>query len=430
MISVRRRLLAGLIALVIAVDGLAVFLTYQRAEVSTSLLLDYQLQQMALSLRAQGQAAPDTPISPQGEDFAVQVWNKDGTPVYESPKGLRFPEDIPEGYANLQVEDQRWRAFQIETPRRIILVAQLAGIRERLARTIALKTIAPLLLLTPLVAVAIWLIVVRTLEPIKRVVAEVRSRDADTLAPLRTEGLPQEIAPIVAEVNRLLERLSAAFQVQRSFIGDAAHELRSPLTALRLQVQLLEGAKGEREGAETRAKLLAGVERATNLVQQLLTLARNEPGATTTAPVKLKLGDVVREAITECASFSIARGIELAFEPRDEVELVGHAESLRALVRNLVDNAIRYTPRGGHVLVRLASENAAACIEVEDSGPGIQPYERERVFDRFYRGRNTTEDGTGLGLSIVRNVVSRHRGSVALGESKLGGLKVSVTLPG
>ncbi len=418
-------------ALAIVVDGLAGLLTYRRAQVSTSLLLDYQLQQMALSLRAQGAAAPDAPISLQGDasDFEIQIWNKDGAPVYSSPSPVQFPHRVADGYSDLEIGRSRWRVFTIETPRRIILVAQLSVIRERLARSVALKTIAPLLLLTPLLAVAIWLIVVRTMEPIKRVVSEVRSRDADTLRPLASAGLPYEIEPLVAEVNRLLERLSTALQMQRSFIADAAHELRSPLTALSLQIQLFSGAQDERAREEIRVKLVAAMARARNLVQQLLTLARSEPGAAMAEVGQLNLSGIVREAISECASYSISRRTDLAFETDSEVEMVGDADSLRVLVRNLVDNAVRYTPPDGKVLVRLSESRTEATLEVEDSGPGLPEAERERVFDRFYRGADSAEGGTGLGLAIVKSIALRHRGVVKLSRAPMGGLRATFILP-
>jgi signal transduction histidine kinase len=429
--SVRRRLLVGLTALALTVDGLAGLLAYRRALVSTGILLDYQLQQMALSLRSQGEPQPDVPITPQsdGSDFVIQIWNKDGTPIYNSRPEVRLGHDAAEGYMTLQAGGDSWRAFSMHTPRRVILVAQLSGIRHHLARSIAVKTVAPLLILTPLLAIAIWFIVVRTLEPIKRAVVQVRSRDADSLLPLAVADLPQEIEPLVAEFNRLLERLAAAFKVQRSFIADAAHELRSPLAALRLQVQLFSGARDEAEREEIRQKIIAAVDRAGMLVQQLLTLARNEPGAATTELGPLSLSATVQEAISECADYAISRGTDIAFEPEADVDMVGNAESLRMLARNLVDNAVRYTPANGKVLVRLSESRDEAILEVEDSGPGLAAIERERVFQRFYRGHNSPESGTGLGLAIVSTITQRHRGTVRLDNASMGGLKVSVRLP-
>jgi two-component system OmpR family sensor kinase/two-component system sensor histidine kinase QseC len=431
MISVRRRLLAGLLALVVTVDGLAGVLSYRRALHSTGTILDYQLRQMALSLRDQGAATPQVHIPAEDQDFVVQIWNSNGSPVYSSRPDLPFTRQALLGYTDLSVKDESWRAFALQTAQRVILVAQPWRVREALAGHAALRTLAPLLVLTPLLAVAIWWMVVRTLAPIRRVASEVQHRDADSLSPVAAQGLPLEIEPLVSALNRLLERLAGAFQAQRAFIADAAHELRSPLTAVRLQLQLLGRAHDEAERQQALDKLGQAVERASLLVQQLLTLARSEAGGAVAPFAPLPLDTVVREGVTECASLAVSRGTDLALEMAGAVTIHGDADALRVLVRNLADNAIRYTPQGGRVLVRLDAdtETGAAQLEVEDSGPGIPPAERERVFARFYRGAGAIGSGSGLGLAIVAAVAGRHRAQVRLGQSPLGGLKVTVRFP-
>jgi signal transduction histidine kinase len=311
----------------------------------------------------------------------------------------------------------------------VILVAQPWRVRQSLAGGVALRTLAPLLILTPLLAFAIWWTVLRTLAPIGRVVGEVQRRDADSLAPLIATDLPREIEPLVAELNRLLERLAVAFQAQRAFISDAAHELRSPLTALRLQLQLLGRAADQPARDEALGKLGEAMDRCGALVQQLLTLARNEPGAVANAFAATVLDVVVREAIADSASLAVARGTDLAFEADPGIGLMADAESLRVLVRNLVDNAVRYAPAGGRVLVRLLDLGASARLIVEDSGPGIAESERKQVFDRFYRGLESGQSGSGLGLAIVKAIAERHHAVVELGRSGLGGLQVTVLFP-
>jgi signal transduction histidine kinase len=428
--SVRRRLLIGLVALVLIVDGLAGLLTYRRALQSTAALLDYQLQQMALSLRDQGSAVPDFSTLKQGQsEFAIQIWNKDGAPIYASKPEVPLAHEGLDGYADLSINRDAWRAFALQTPRRIIVVAQARRVREQWARSVALRAIGPLLLLMPLLAIAVWAIVVRTLEPIKRVADEVGQRDVNSLAPLPSQDLPEEIAPLVLQVNRLLDRLSAAFKVQRSFIADAAHELRSPLTALSVHLQLFMGARTESQRTESLNKLRAAMQRANSVVQQLLTLARNEPGGASAAFVDLALDRVVREAASECVTLARARETTLSVEADEGLQVNGDAESLRILARNLIDNAIRYTPAGGKVLARVIRDGSVARVEVDDSGPGLTENERERVFDRFYRGQGSSESGSGLGLAIVRTIASRHAGQVVLGKSPMGGVRATVTLP-
>jgi signal transduction histidine kinase len=428
--SVRRRLLIGLIALVVIVDGLAGLLTYRRALQATAQMLDYQLYQMALSLRDQGSAVPDIAAATQGKsEFAIQIWNKDGAPIYASRPEVPLTHEGLDGYGDLAIDRDVWRAFALHTPRRIILVAQARSVRAAWARSIAIKAIGPLLVLMPILAIGIWLLVVRTLQPIKRVAEEFSQRDADSLAPVRAQDLPEEISPLVDEVNRLLGRLAAALTLQRAFIADAAHELRSPLTALSLHLQLLLRARTEAERAESREKVLEAMQRANVLVQQLLTLARNEPGAAGVPHAVLRLDEVVATASGECSTLAQTRSTTLASRVDGPVEVVGDAQALHALARNLIDNAIRYTPAGGLVEVAVARGPREAQLRVDDSGPGVPQAERERLFDRFYRREAAGGTGSGLGLAIVKSIAARHGGTVELGQSHLGGLRATVTLP-
>jgi signal transduction histidine kinase len=429
--SVRRRLLFALLGLVVAVDGLAGLLSYQRALQSTGALLDYQLRQMALSLREQGPAV-DTLRIPSGDpdfDFVVEIWSQNGAPIYRSREEPPLAEGAPLGFNDVSIDNQSWRAFGLQAGPRVILVAQPWSARKAMAGRAALGTIAPLLLLTPLLGLATWWIVVRALRPIKDAAAEVQARDADSLAPVAAQNLPQEIAPLVGALNHLLERLSGAFQAQRAFIADAAHELRSPLTALRVQLQLLGRAADDAARSQAMERLGAAIERANLLVQQLLTLARNEPGVAAAPFVPLRLDSLAREAAAECAGSALARNIDLSLDAEAGLETPGDADSLRALARNLIENAVRYSPEGGRVRVRVHAAGGRALLEVCDSGPGIPAAERARVFDRFYRGEVQGQSGSGLGLAIVKAVAERHGATLELGDADLGGLKVTVSLP-
>jgi two-component system OmpR family sensor kinase/two-component system sensor histidine kinase QseC len=276
---------------------------------------------------------------------------------------------------------------------------------------------------------AVAWIVRRGLDPLRFVAAEVQRRDARTLAPLGTDHLPREIEPLVNELNRLLERLRQAFAAQRAFISDAAHELRSPLTALRLQLQLLDRAPDETERLEARARLGAAVERAIHLVEQLLTLARSEPQDAAMELENVDLAAAAADAIKDTHDLALARKIDLGLEAPPGLNVQGDREALRTLVRNLVDNAVRYTPPGGTVQVRCWSAAQRAQLEVSDTGPGIPPGEKKRVFDRFYRRAAAQEDGTGLGLAIVKAIAERHGAQIDLGEAPGGGLRVAVSFP-
>jgi len=298
-----------------------------------------------------------------------------------------------------------------------------------LARAAAERVVIPLIFLLPIMIGAVAWIVRRGLDPLRFVAAEVQRRDARTLAPLGTDHLPREIEPLVNELNRLLERLRQAFAAQRAFISDAAHELRSPLTALRLQLQLLDRAPDETERLEARARLGAAVERAIHLVEQLLTLARSEPQDAAMELENVDLAAAAADAIKDTHDLALARKIDLGLEAPPGLNVQGDREALRTLVRNLVDNAVRYTPPGGTVQVRCWSAAQRAQLEVSDTGPGIPPGEKKRVFDRFYRRAAAQEDGTGLGLAIVKAIAERHGAQIDLGEAPGGGLRVAVSFP-
>jgi two-component system OmpR family sensor kinase/two-component system sensor histidine kinase QseC len=429
--SIRARLLIALIVLVAIVSLLAATVTYRRVLNETSTLFDYQLRQMALSLRSQVSLAPRVEVPPdQGDtDFVIQIWDPFGARVYLSRPGLPLINQTVLGYANLSLQGQTWRAYGLQTEDGVIQIAQPIQVRERLARAAALRVVVPLILLLPIMIAFVAWIVRRGLLPLRVVTAEVQRRDVRSLAPLVTDNLPQEIEPLAAELNRLLARLDEAFALQRAFIADAAHELRSPLTALRLQLQLLDRAPDDAARRTARESLGAAVERAIHLVEQLLTLARSDPGETAGAFELLDLADAAAQALTETHAPAESRHIDLSLEREGEVPVRGDGEALRTLARNLVDNAVRYTPPGGSVRVRCHTGAAGAKLEVIDTGPGIAAADRARVFDRFYRRANANETGSGLGLAIVKAIAARHGAQVVLDDAPSGGLHVTVRFP-
>jgi signal transduction histidine kinase len=431
MTSIRARLLIALIVLVALISLFAAAVTYRRVLNETSTLFDYQLRQMALSLRGQISVAPRIEVPPdQGDtDFVVQIWDIFGARTYLSRPGLPMINQTVLGYADLSLRGEAWRAYGLQTAAGVIQIAQPIRVREVLARAAAERVVIPLVLLLPIMIVAVAWIVRRGLKPLQYVAAEVQRRDVRTLRPLGTDNLPREIEPLVGELNRLLGRLQQAFAAQRAFISDAAHELRSPLTALRLQLQLLDRAPDEAARLEARSRLGAAVERAIHLAEQLLALARSDPQelAVDFGPVDLAV--VAAEGVTDAHDLALARGIDLGLEAAPNIVVRGDRETLRIMVRNLVDNAVRYTPPPGAVQVRCRSTAAGAVIEVIDTGPGIPAGDRDRVFDRFYRRAGSQENGTGLGLAIVKSIAEHHGARVALTEAPGGGLHVAVSFP-
>jgi len=417
--------------LVALISLLAAGVTYRRVLSETSTLFDYQLRQMALSLRTQITLAPRIEVPPDQSDtdFVVQIWDVFGARTYLSRPGLPMINQTVLGYADLSLRGEAWRAYGLQTADGVIQIAQPVRVREGLARAAAERVVIPLILLLPIMIGAVAWIVSRGLLPLRFVTTEVQRRDVRSLAPLNTRNLPLEIEPLVSELNRLLDRLQRAFSVQRAFISDAAHELRSPLTALRLQLQLLDRAPDEAARVEARSRLGAAVERAIHLVEQLLALARSEPQGASPGFETVDLSAAAAEGISDAHELALSRHIDLGLDATPNLKIHGDREALRVLVRNLVDNAVRYTPPHGSVQVRCCSTPEEAVLEVTDTGPGIAPADRERVFDRFYRRAAAQESGTGLGLAIVKAIAERHGARVALSEAPGGGLRATLSFP-
>ena len=429
--SLRLRLLLSLMAMLAVAAGIMGLLTYRSVLAETESLFDYQLRQMALSLRDQGEISPDqaSAFADEDLDFVVQIWSIDGRSVYQSRLHSELPARAMLGLADISAGGQTWRTFSVATPQRVIQVAQPLNIRERLAANAALHSVVPLLLMAPVLALVVWWVAKLTLRPLNTLATEVQTRDGQSLAPLPTQELPEEVSPLVNAFNQLLRRLAQSLDTQRAFVSDAAHELRSPLTALKLQLQMLRRAADQPARDEATAALAAGIDRATRLVEQLLALARSEPGAPAVPMVPLDLSEIVREAVADTVPLAISRGVELELFADRPMQVHGDRASLGAMVRNLADNAVRYSPRGRRVELRVMQEAGAPVLHVDDAGPGIPPSERERVFDRFYRRASNDEAGTGLGLAIVKSVAERHGAVVTLADSPLGGLRASVRLP-
>jgi signal transduction histidine kinase len=426
--SIRVRVLLSLLGLLIATAAVMAALTYRNVLAETESLFDYQLRQMALSLRDQGEIAPAQASTLANEelDFVVQIWTADGRIIYPPRSQLDLPTRAVLGLADITVDGKTWRTFSVATRERVIQVAQPLQIRQKLAADAALRSIVPLLFVAPAMALLVWWLAAQTLAPLRRLADGVRSRDEQSLRALPLEGLPDEVVPLVGALNGLLQRLGVSMGAQRAFVSDAAHELRSPLTALKLQMQLLKRAGDDASRANALDALNAGIDRASRLVEQLLALARAEPGAPMTAVENVDLSEAVRTAVADTVPYALARGTSLELFADTPVLMRGDPASLIVLARNLTDNAVRYSPRGSKVDVRVHADGGAAVLQVDDAGPGIPPQDRERVFDRFYRRTSEGEDGSGLGLAIVRGVADRHHASVVLGRSPLGGLRVTV----
>jgi len=440
--SLRARLTELLLLAVLAVACIQAAITYRAARAGTEAVFDAQMQRVALSLS--GALAMSVPQETSGpEDFIIQVWRADGVMLYRSPTRRLLPPQAVLGFSDVRAGRRTYRVYALQTPLQVVQVAQAMTDRQRLAERLALRAVLPIAALAPILMLIVWGVVTRALAPVERVRRQAAARRADDLAPLPVEGLPAELRPLVNEMNALLARVAAAWALLANFSGGAAHELRTPLAALRLQAQALQRA----ESPETRQiaveRLLAGIDRATRLVEQLLALARQEGGgASSQTFVTVDLAPLAEHAVADAQPQAERASIALQWQPPSvAVQALGDTDALAILLRNLIENALRYTPSGGRVRVTAgiepnvaSSEKRHVWLAVEDSGPGIPPEERQRVLEPFYRSPNATAQGnipgSGLGLAIVRAIVMRHDGKLTLDDSPgLGGLRIKVCLP-
>lgn len=339
------------------------------------------------------------------------------------PAGLAGYHDVPAGAYH-------WRIFLLHDlpDQRWILVGEREDVRGELVGLIARRIILPQLLALPILALLIWLAIGWGLGPLAQMASFIKSRAPDNLAPLLLAPLPRELEPMVAALNRLLQQIAQLLAREQRFLADAAHELRTPLAVLRIHAQNAQQAPDPIDRANALLQLGNGVERATRVVTQLLTLARLEPAAVQLSMVELDFAALLRQELAELTPLALARQQELELQTEgDNFQLLADGPSLGTLLQNLVGNAVQYSPAGGRIRVCLEAQPSVLLLRVQDSGPGVSAELREKLFERFFR--QGMGQGAGLGLSIVQRVVELHAGSIELCDSPFGGLEVRVTLP-
>ena len=436
--SLKTRLL-GFVLLAIVLAALVQAATaYRGALQQADALFDDHLQQVARTLQRnlllRGQSLDQQTeelLSADGFDLYVQIWGQDGTPLFRS-RHSELPPRAVLGFSDVDAGGKQLRVYSLQTALQTVQIAQDLGARSARAEALALRAVLPFLALTPLLMLAVWWVINRALAPIERARQQVAQRAADDLSPLADAGLPSEVRPLVDELNALFGRVKTAFDAQRNFVADAAHELRSPLTVLKLQAQAL---RGQDTSGPTRlediARLNQGIDRAIRGVEQLLVLAREDAGSTQPTAI-VSLNALLQRSVAEVLPQALHKQIDLGLADTSaqlpECQVTGQADALQTLLRNLLDNAIKYSPAGGQVDVSLTQSATHCTLTVEDSGPGIPPADQARVFDRFYRASTASaEVGSGVGLAIVKVIAERHGASVSLSRStRLGGLRVNV----
>lgn len=432
--SLRRRLLVWSLGIVLLGGLVAAAVVFHQARQQAAELFDYQLRQLAFTLRDRDYNPSQLAeaLSGEGLDFVIQVWAADSRLLYRSHSEIGIPGPTGPGFADVDTSLGTWRVYTIWHRGLWIQVAQHRLAREALALSVSWRTLLPFVLALPLMGFAIWRLVGREVRVLHATAQAIAQRTPESLDPIEAQAVPEEVQPLVDSLNGLLGRLGTALTQQRQFIADAAHELRTPLTALRLQLQLAERARDEAERQKAHADLRDGINRAVHVVEQLLTLARADPEAGSAARGPVDLMELAQSVSHEYEAPASDQGVAIVVELRDAPVVVhGDRASLRTLFGNLLDNALRYGKSGpGPIYLRVGRQGDEALVEVEDRGPGIPEAERERVFDRFYRGERAAGGGTGLGLAIVRRIAQAHGGRVELRAGSGGkGLLARFLLP-
>jgi two-component system OmpR family sensor kinase len=438
MTSIRRWLLGWLICGLAAASGIAAFGIFHTAREEANELFDYELRTVALSLPSNLETAET--VERQGSEFEgisddrilIEIWDKGGSLVYHSRLSPVLAR-LPAGIRTIERGEAHWRVLGLQQPDRFIQVAQPVSVREALALHLALHTLWPLGLLMPVTIVLVLFVVARGLAPIGGLSRSLATRSLDSLEPLRLDGqVPVEIRPLVDALNDLLQRLNAASQAQRTFIADAAHELRSPLAALKLQLQAASNNGTLKDDGQTIERIDTRLNRIIRLVQQLLTLAREDANPANEG-VSVSLRKIGEQAVSDFSLLAEQKQIDLGLEFRHPVtqdnpcDVRADPHGVSVLLNNLIDNAIRYTPQGGRVDVVLCLTGERLGFDVVDTGPGIPERELERVLDRFYRGEHTKGTGSGLGLAIAARIAQRQQLTLKLANNvDAAGLTVSV----
>jgi two-component system, OmpR family, sensor kinase len=436
----KRRLLAWVLGAVALIWLVTAVVSYVDARRELDELLDAHLAQAAALLVAQAThelEEIETEHAPKfhryGHQVAFQIWERGRVLLLHSADAPneRLSAQL-EGFSDADVAGRRWRVFSTWGHKRrfLIQVGEERDTRERLAASIGLNLLRPMVVALPLLGLLVWLGIRWGTRPLAILGAQVRERDPANLAPLEVTDPPAEVAPLVANLNRLLERVRTSIEGERRFTSDAAHELRTPIAAVRAHAEVARAATadGERRGALD--SIVAGCDRAARAVEQLLTLARLDPADAAPPREPCDLRDVAKQVLADVAPMAVGKRIELELVEGPPVAVPGNHALLAILARNLVDNAVRYSTAGGSTRVEVARSGAIARLIVTDEGPGIAREHRPSLGQRFQRLPGNRETGTGLGLSIVKRIADLHRATVRFDDSPGGrGLSVVVEFP-
>lgn len=448
--SIRQRLLIGLLGMVILACSITLVKNYYDTRHEIEELFDAQLAQSARVLlelsghelfeqlgyaRSQNGKSDisehiKTQVHKYQQEIDFQIWIANNK--YLAARSENAPTEhlieADETFGSHIVNGQQWRVYSLSNDDGSIRVqvGQHYHERDTLSRSISIRLITSFGIMLPLLAILILITVGRALVPLRNIAEEIENRQVDNLQPINLDKVPAEVQPMIKSINSLFSRLQSAFENIILFTANAAHELRTPLAAQKVHAQVAMQAKDDITRNEALNEVVTGVNRATCLVEQLLTLSRLDPEGELKDDDVANLHKITEEVLAELAPNAIKKNIDISLDLHDSSFIHGKPAMVSVMIRNVVENAIRYTPVNGVVEVTINAKDDHILFRVNDSGPGIATEERDNVFKRFYRSPNTTEEGTGLGLAMVERIAEIHHAQLKLGKSPLGGLQMDI----
>ncbi len=447
-LSIRKRLLFGLLSLMTIACSITLVKNYFDTRHEIQELFDAQLAQSArvlLELSAHELYEQLAYAAQQGEDISehiptqvhkyqqeidFQIWVEGALLAVRSENSPSNPfVNVDEQFADRTFNDKKWRVYSLSNDDGTIRVqvGQHYDERDLLSNSISTRLITSFAIMLPLLALLILVSVGRAMAPLKKITDQIEHRQIDNLQPISLQNVPEEVAPMIKALNSLFQRLYAAFENITLFTANAAHELRTPLAAQKVHAQVAMQADDKKTQNEALQEVVIGVNRATNLVEQLLTLSRLDPEGALKEDEVANLYRITEDKLAELTPNALEKFIEVSLDFKESPLVNGKEAMLTILVRNIIENAIRYTPDHGMVEVQVRPVDDKVLFSVKDSGPGIPVEEQQNVFQRFYRGKgNTTQEGSGLGLAMVHRILEIHNADIKLGKSPFGGLQVDV----
>ena len=428
--SLRGRLFIGLTAMIVLTGAIGGLFAYKWAFDEAIEIQDSALIQIA-SLAQIGSFNGGRPFPEIEEDAQVRLIELGDIPHGTSDQRQLF--GLKDGLHTTSWKGQAIRVLLRTRPDGSrYAAAQPTAVRDDTADDLAVRTLLPIAALIPCLLIVSALVIARSLRPMIRLAENLDARRADDLTPLPEGGAPTELHPFITSINGLLARMRLLMDQQRRFVADAAHELRTPVTALSLQAENLDSIELPEEARDRVAALRQGMHRTKHLLEQLLAVARYEAKPFSDDMRRFALDDVAKEVAADLLPQAVDRGIDLGFEIVETVAVRGQPVMLATMIRNLLDNALRHTPHGGRIDIGVYRQDGSAVLQIEDTGPGIATADLEKIFEPFFRGSRPEGDGTGLGLSIVKRIVENLGGKIEL-ENISGagrsGVRATVWLP-